>query len=76
MKWSKSIRQFHRGLSIIFTLMVLANLLVQGREPTALYVGVATLVPLLLLMVTGLYMFALPYLARRREARATAQEGS
>jgi hypothetical protein len=68
MNWSASIRQVHRWLSITFTLMVIANLLVQGREKIALWVGLATLVPLFLLLFTGLYMFALPYVNKRRNA--------
>ena len=76
MNWSKAIRQFHRWTSIAFTLMVIANLLVQGREPIALYVGLATLVPLVLLLVTGLYLFTLPYLARRRAPRGAEEAAS
>lgn len=66
MNGSKWIRQFHRWLSIAFTLAVIANLLVMGREKIALYVGLFTLLPLALLLVTGLYLFALPYLAKAR----------
>jgi hypothetical protein len=62
--WSQRIRQFHRWMAIVFTLCVLANFAVMGR-PFAVYVGMATLVPLFLLMFTGLYMFALPYLRKR-----------
>ena len=59
------IRQTHRWLSIAFTACVIANLAVQGRnEKLGLIVGLATLVPLFLLLVTGLYMFALPYAKR------------
>ena len=66
MNGSKWIRQFHRWLSIAFTLAVIANLVVMGREEIALYVGLFTLLPLALLLVTGLYLFALPYLAKAR----------
>jgi hypothetical protein len=44
---------------------VIANFVVMGREQIALYVGLFTLLPLGLLLVTGLYLFALPYLRRR-----------
>lgn len=70
-KW---IRQTHRWLSITFTLLVIVNIalnVVPGLEQVALWVGVLTLLPLALLMLTGLYLFALPYLARRRAARTT-----
>ena len=68
MNWSASIRQLHRWLSITFTILVIANIAVQGREKIALWVGLATLIPLFLLLFTGLYMFALPYLNKRRSA--------
>ena len=70
MNWNNRIRQFHRWLAITFTLAVLANFAVQGQEKIAPVVGGLTLIPLFLLLFTGLYMFVLPYLAKRREARA------
>lgn len=66
MNWSKWIRQFHRWLSITVTLAVIANIAVQGQEKIALWVGLLTLVPLFLLLFTGLYLFALPYASRWR----------
>lgn len=69
MNWNARIRQLHRWLSIAFTLMVLANFVVMGRGEIALWVGSLTLVPLFLLLVSGLYMFALPYFNRSRAAR-------
>ncbi|MDZ4369430.1 MAG: hypothetical protein U0987_20780 [Afipia sp.] len=59
------IRQIHRWLSIIFTLTVIANFVAMALgEPPAIVVY-SPLLPLFLLMFTGLYMFALPYVARR-----------
>jgi hypothetical protein len=66
MNWSASIRQLHRWLSITFTIAVIANIAVQGQEKVALWVGMLTLIPLGLLLLTGLYMFALPYVNKRR----------
>lgn len=67
------IRQFHRWLSIAFTVAVIANFLVIGRETLALWVGILTLLPLFLLLFTGLYLFALPYAAKwRRPGRTGA----
>jgi hypothetical protein len=60
------IRQVHRWLAITFTAAVLLNFAVMGRGDIALWVGYATLVPLFLLLFTGLYMFALPYVAKWR----------
>jgi cellulose synthase/poly-beta-1,6-N-acetylglucosamine synthase-like glycosyltransferase len=69
MNWSKWIRQAHRWLSIVFTLTVVANFVAlavgQGQQPPA-WVTYSPLLPLFLLMFSGLYMFALPYMARRR----------
>jgi heme A synthase len=60
-------RQFHRWVSIVFVLTVIANFvaLAQGGMPPP-WITYAPLLPLFLLMVTGLYLFALPYVARRR----------
>lgn len=66
MNWNKWIRQIHRWLSITFTLFVIANFIVLGRGQIAFWVGVLTLVPLFLLLITGLYLFVLPYLNKRR----------
>lgn len=63
------IRQSHRWISILFTLTVIANIVVMslnpGQPPPAL-VTYSPLLPLFLLMISGLYLFALPYLAKRR----------
>jgi hypothetical protein len=67
--WNHGIRQIHRWLSIIFTLCVIANFVVLGRETLALYVGLFTLLPLSLLLFTGLYLFVLPYTVRWRSGR-------
>jgi cellulose synthase/poly-beta-1,6-N-acetylglucosamine synthase-like glycosyltransferase len=60
------IRQSHRWLSIAFTATVIANFVVRAYgEPPAL-VTYSPLAPLFLLMFSGLYMFALPYVLRWR----------
>ncbi len=65
---SRWIRLFHRWVSIIFVLTVIANFvalgLTGGQQPPA-YVTYSPLLPLFLLMFTGLYLFVLPYLSRR-----------
>jgi hypothetical protein len=75
MNWNKWIRQTHRFLSIVFTLAVIANFAVIGREKLALYVGLFTLLPLALLLFTGLYLFALPYAVKWRGAESSRQRG-
>ncbi|MCA6124072.1 hypothetical protein J6500_19555 [Bradyrhizobium sp. WSM 1704] len=72
MNWNKSIRQLHRWLSIAFTLAVIANIVAMILQQPAVWIGLLALVPLIPLLLTGLYMFALPYLAPRRIEGSTA----
>jgi hypothetical protein len=60
------VRQFHRWLSIIFTATVVANFVARiwGEPPP--WVTYSPLLPLFLLLFSGLYMFVLPYVADRR----------
>ena len=74
MNWNKWIRQGHRWLSIAFTAAVVVNIAVMAGENPPLWVGFLALVPLILLMVSGLYLFALPYLARRRGRRGVVTQ--
>jgi hypothetical protein len=66
--WSKWIRQVHRWLSIAFTVTVIANIVAlstgEGQPPD--WITYSPLLPLALLMLSGLYMFFQPYVARRR----------
>jgi hypothetical protein len=61
------VRQIHRWVSIFFATIVVAIFaaLGLGMKP-AEWVYFLPLFPLALLMLTGLYMFALPYAAKRR----------
>jgi hypothetical protein len=69
MNWNTSIRQIHRWVSILFTATVIANFVAMGfGEPPALVVY-SPLLPLFLLLLTGLYMFVLPYAAKWRGVR-------
>jgi heme A synthase len=69
--WNKWIRQFHRVLSIVFVVTVIANFvaLTQGEPPA--WVTYAPLLPLALLLFSGLYLFALPYATKWRSGRLT-----
>ena len=64
------IRQIHRWLSMAFTLAVIANIVAMTQQVQATWIGFLALVPLIPLLITGLYLFALPYLGRRSEARS------
>lgn len=63
-------RQIHRWLSIAFTLGVVGYMamMTQGQPPG--WVGLFALIPLILLLATGLYLFVLPYARRWRGRRA------
>jgi hypothetical protein len=63
------IRQAHRWLSIVFTLTVIANFVVRGLGEPPPWVTYSPLLPLFLLLFSGLYMFALPYAAKRRSGQ-------
>jgi hypothetical protein len=63
---SNSIRQIHRWLAVAFTLAVIANTIIVLQGTYIDWVGLLALIPLLLLMLSGLYLFALPYVVRWR----------
>ena len=70
MTGSTFVRQSHRWISLVFTLTVVANFVARGmgqKEPPA-WVTYSPLLPLFLLLLTGLWLFVLPYAARRRGA--------
>jgi cellulose synthase/poly-beta-1,6-N-acetylglucosamine synthase-like glycosyltransferase len=69
MNWSKLIRQTHRWLSIAFTVTVIANFVALARGTSPAWVTYSPLVPLFLLLFSGLYLFALPYAAKWRNGR-------
>ena len=71
------VRQIHRWLSIAFTVTVIANFVARGFGEPPLWVVYSPLLPLFLLLFSGLYMFVLPYAAARRSGRsASAQEST
>ncbi len=72
MNSSRWIRQFHRWLAITFTVTVVVTFIALAQEEPAIWVAYVPLLPLALLLFTGLYMFALPYATRWRNGRRTA----
>jgi hypothetical protein len=67
LNWNNWIRQIHRWLSIAFAMAVIVNIIAMGQKQPALWVGLLALLPLALLLITGLYMFVLPYVAGRQQ---------
>jgi hypothetical protein len=66
LNWNKWVRQIHRWLSMAFTLAVVVNLIALMQKEQVIWVGLLALFPLILLLVSGLYLFALPYMAKGR----------
>ncbi len=66
---SQRIRTFHRWISMLFMLAVIANVVAMASGTPPAWVTYAPLLPLFLLMFTGVYLFFLPYVARRRAAQ-------
>ena len=69
MSWNSWIRQIHRWLSIAFTATVIANFVAMARGTPPAWITYSPLLPLGLLLFSGLYLFALPYATRRRNVR-------
>ncbi|NES13755.1 MULTISPECIES: hypothetical protein [Micromonospora] len=69
MNWNKLIRQLHRWLAIAFTVTVIVTFVALAQEDPMIWVSYVPLLPLALLLFSGLYLFLLPYLPRWRAAR-------
>jgi hypothetical protein len=69
----RRVRQTHRWLSIAFTATVIGNFiaLARGGGTPPPWVTYSPLLPLALLLFTGLYLFALPYATRWRSRMRT-----
>lgn len=74
MNWNSWIRQAHRWISVAFTVTVLiVSFLTFRGEEVAEWVYLIPLLPLALLFLSGLYLFVLPYAARRRGGRGATE---
>ncbi len=73
---SKWIRQIHRWVAIAFTLTVIANFvaLAVGKPPA--WVTYSPLLPLGVLLFTGLHLFVLPYATKWRRPPDTDRMSS
>jgi hypothetical protein len=68
---SKWVRQTHRWLSIAFTVTVIANFAAMTQGQPSGWVTYSPLVPLALLLFSGLYLFVQPYATKWRSGRRT-----
>jgi len=66
LNWNNFVRQTHRWLSIAFTAAVIVNVAAMLLEKQAVWVGLLALFPLILMLLTGLYLFVLPHAAKWR----------
>jgi cellulose synthase/poly-beta-1,6-N-acetylglucosamine synthase-like glycosyltransferase len=69
LNWNKWVRQVHRWLSIAFMAAVIVNVVALVQEKQVVWVGLLALLPLVLLLLSGLYLFVLPYAAEWRSER-------
>jgi len=67
---SKWIRQFHRWVSAAFVLSVVATTIALAQKEPMIWVSYIPLLPLALLALSGIYLFALPYVRRQRPGTA------
>jgi hypothetical protein len=65
------VRQTHRWVSIAFTVTVIANFVAMAQGQPPAWLTYSPLLPLALLLFTGLYLFALPYAVKWRSAQRT-----
>lgn len=68
------VRRFHRVVALIFTFTVAANFAAMPWGPPPAWVTYAPLLPLFLLMGTGLVMLAAPHLRSRRRHQLSGGE--
>jgi intracellular septation protein A len=69
MSVSMWMRQGHRWISIFFTLTVVVNFAVRVKGEPPHWVTYSPLLPLFLLLFSGLYLFVLPYSTQWRRTR-------
>lgn len=68
MSWNKWVRQIHRWVAIAFVASaVIVTVVVLTKDEPAEWVYLSPLLPLALLLLTGLYLFVLPYATKRAQ---------
>jgi hypothetical protein len=65
MTWNNRIRRLHRWTSAVFTTTVILTFIALAQKDPIVWVSYVPLLPLALLMITGLYLFVLPCTRRR-----------
>ncbi|HWM04291.1 MAG TPA: hypothetical protein VNP92_18295 [Actinophytocola sp.] len=71
---NRSLRQIHRWTSIVFTVSIIVTIIALVQEEPLVWVSYVPLFPLAVLLLTGLYLFALPYTTRLAPRRRAARQ--
>lgn len=58
------VRNIHRWSGFIFSIAAIVNIVAVIAQSNSQWLGLVAVIPLLVLLPTGLYMFARPYFAR------------
>jgi heme A synthase len=74
MNWNRWVRQMHRWLAMTFTVTVIVTFVALAQDEPVVWVSYVPLLPLALLLFSGLYLFVLPYATKRRSGRSVAAE--
>jgi heme A synthase len=69
LNWNKWVRQTHRWLSMAFTVAVIVNVVAIAQKKYTNPLGLLAVFPLAFLLLTGLYLFVLPYATKWRSGR-------
>lgn len=69
MPWRIRSRQIHRWAAVTLTLTMTVTVVALLWDDALVWVSYVPLLPLAVLLVTGLYLFALPHATRWRTAR-------
>ena len=67
MTFNQWVRQAHRWLAILFTLTVIANFVAMAVGTPPMWIVYSPLPPLFLMLLSGLYMYFLPYMRKAKE---------
>jgi hypothetical protein len=65
-------RRVHRWLAVVFTVSIVVTTVALLQDEPLIWVSYVPLLPLALLLFTGLYLFAQPYVSGRRAGRRAA----
>lgn len=63
---NRLVRQFHRWTSMVFVATIVVTMIALAQPEPMVWVSYIPLIPLFLLLGTGIYMFVLPYAQRWR----------